>query len=211
MATSYQNNSQHIYALLAIALLWIFWPIISPTLLVLNYIAFLPLNIALTFVFTFGESILFIISLGCFGLFTKDIFSKKRQEATTEEPLEKGEGMAVEERIMGEFEENVSATCVEEPSAVEMLLTPSEEKIHLETVGAIHEEAKINFEEEASPVEDDPGQVEAIDDGEFQNTSSNKLEDVNLVQDTLNDLVHDIIVDDKMMTEAGLDMSPSAC
>merc|ERR1719154_672803 len=94
----------------------------------------------------------------------------------TEEPLEKGEGMAMEERIMGEFEENVSATCVEEPSAVEMLLTPSEEKIHLETVGAIHEEAKINFEEdEVSPVGDEPGQVEAIVDGEFQNTSSNKL------------------------------------
>merc|ERR1712183_895680 len=56
------------------ALVWIFWPILLPTIMVLNSIAFLPFNILFTFISTIGESVLFAISLGCVGLYIKDNF-----------------------------------------------------------------------------------------------------------------------------------------
>eukprot|EP00092_Neocalanus_flemingeri_P004110 GFUD01004422.1.p1 GENE.GFUD01004422.1~~GFUD01004422.1.p1 ORF type:complete len:204 (+),score=52.25 GFUD01004422.1:62-673(+) len=70
------NSCRPIYALLAISLLWIFWPVLSPAMLGLNYIAFLPINLLFIFCSTIGESVLFVISLGCFGFLIKDAFFK---------------------------------------------------------------------------------------------------------------------------------------
>ena len=129
MATSYHNNTRQIYAILAIALLWIFWPILSPTLLVLNYVAFLPFNIALTFIFTFGESILFTISLGCFGLFIKDTLTKKSEEVTNVEgPSDTEENMPNEDKIAG-IKEKVSEAICEAEESCEIEGEPTESKI----------------------------------------------------------------------------------
>eukprot|EP00092_Neocalanus_flemingeri_P085924 GFUD01108194.1.p1 GENE.GFUD01108194.1~~GFUD01108194.1.p1 ORF type:complete len:205 (-),score=46.87 GFUD01108194.1:50-664(-) len=70
------NSCRPIYALLAISLLWIFWPVLSPAMLGLNYIAFLPINLLFIFCSTIGESVLFVISLGCFGFLIKDAIFK---------------------------------------------------------------------------------------------------------------------------------------
>eukprot|EP00092_Neocalanus_flemingeri_P106524 GFUD01136685.1.p1 GENE.GFUD01136685.1~~GFUD01136685.1.p1 ORF type:complete len:405 (-),score=94.98 GFUD01136685.1:64-1278(-) len=71
-----QNNTGIISATLAVVILWICWPILSHTLMVLNSIGFLPFILLLTFIGTIGEGVLFTISLGCFGLFVKDTFAK---------------------------------------------------------------------------------------------------------------------------------------
>eukprot|EP00092_Neocalanus_flemingeri_P036072 GFUD01039276.1.p1 GENE.GFUD01039276.1~~GFUD01039276.1.p1 ORF type:complete len:410 (-),score=78.70 GFUD01039276.1:84-1313(-) len=71
-----QNNTGIISATLAVVILWICWPILSPTLMVLNSIGFLPFILLFTFIGTIGEGVLFTISLGCFGLFVKDTFAK---------------------------------------------------------------------------------------------------------------------------------------
>ena len=187
MATSYHNNTKQIYAILAIALIWIFWPILSPTLLVLNYVAFLPFKVALAFILTFGESILFTISLWAFGLFVKDTLSKKGGEVTyVEGPPESEVMMPLEEKFEGFEEHGCESICDTEKSYE-------------------HEEAtesKINCLYE-------PSQVTEVENDSLY-IPITKLQDVIVVQDTLTDLVHDIIEDERKETE-GADMSPSAC
>eukprot|EP00092_Neocalanus_flemingeri_P101967 GFUD01130392.1.p1 GENE.GFUD01130392.1~~GFUD01130392.1.p1 ORF type:complete len:387 (-),score=70.70 GFUD01130392.1:63-1223(-) len=83
MWSSRQNKTGIISATLAVVILWIFWPILSPTLMVLNYIGFLP------FIGTIGEGVLFTISLGCFGLFVNDNSVKDGKKSSTLEDSEK--------------------------------------------------------------------------------------------------------------------------
>eukprot|EP00092_Neocalanus_flemingeri_P039870 GFUD01043425.1.p1 GENE.GFUD01043425.1~~GFUD01043425.1.p1 ORF type:complete len:202 (-),score=31.20 GFUD01043425.1:92-697(-) len=71
-----QNSCRPIYALLAIALLWIFWPVLTPAMLGLNYVAFLPFYLLVLFCRTIGETVLFVVSLGCFGFLIKDVYFK---------------------------------------------------------------------------------------------------------------------------------------
>ena len=79
MESSCENSTRHISAIFAVALAWIFWPILSPTLIVLNTIAFLPFSILFTIISTVGEGILFVISIGSFGMFMKDTFENFHQ------------------------------------------------------------------------------------------------------------------------------------
>merc|ERR1712096_300746 len=62
---------------------------------VLNSIAFMPFNIFFTFISTIGESVLFAISLGCVGLYTKDNFYVQHSDQSfppeAEEALEEDE------------------------------------------------------------------------------------------------------------------------
>eukprot|EP00092_Neocalanus_flemingeri_P036075 GFUD01039279.1.p1 GENE.GFUD01039279.1~~GFUD01039279.1.p1 ORF type:complete len:412 (-),score=80.36 GFUD01039279.1:84-1319(-) len=83
-----QNNTGIISATLAVVILWIFWPILSPTLMILNSIAFLPFILLFTFIGTIGEGVLFTISLGCFGLFVKDNFAKDGKKSSKLEDSE---------------------------------------------------------------------------------------------------------------------------
>eukprot|EP00092_Neocalanus_flemingeri_P044077 GFUD01048743.1.p1 GENE.GFUD01048743.1~~GFUD01048743.1.p1 ORF type:complete len:398 (-),score=82.60 GFUD01048743.1:70-1263(-) len=76
MWSSRQNKTRIISATLALVILWICWPILSPTLMVLNSIGFLPFILLFTSIGTISEGVFFTISLGCFGLFVKDNFAK---------------------------------------------------------------------------------------------------------------------------------------
>eukprot|EP00092_Neocalanus_flemingeri_P036073 GFUD01039277.1.p1 GENE.GFUD01039277.1~~GFUD01039277.1.p1 ORF type:complete len:407 (-),score=88.20 GFUD01039277.1:64-1284(-) len=77
-----ENKTGMISAALAVVILWIFWPILSPTLMILNSIAFLPFILLFTFIGTIGEGVLFTISLGCLGLFVKDNFAKDGKKSS---------------------------------------------------------------------------------------------------------------------------------
>eukprot|EP00092_Neocalanus_flemingeri_P022279 GFUD01024159.1.p1 GENE.GFUD01024159.1~~GFUD01024159.1.p1 ORF type:complete len:406 (-),score=73.98 GFUD01024159.1:109-1326(-) len=77
-----QNNTGIISATLAVVILWICWPILSHTLMVLNSIGFLPFIPLFTFIGTIGEGVLFTISLGCLGLFVKDNFAKDGKKSS---------------------------------------------------------------------------------------------------------------------------------
>eukprot|EP00092_Neocalanus_flemingeri_P028921 GFUD01031404.1.p1 GENE.GFUD01031404.1~~GFUD01031404.1.p1 ORF type:complete len:393 (-),score=73.62 GFUD01031404.1:63-1241(-) len=88
MWSSRQNKTGIFSATLAVVILWIFWPILSPTLMVLNSIGFLPFILLFTFVGTIGEGVLFTISLGCFGLFVKDNFAKDGKKSSKLEDSE---------------------------------------------------------------------------------------------------------------------------
>eukprot|EP00092_Neocalanus_flemingeri_P087700 GFUD01110732.1.p1 GENE.GFUD01110732.1~~GFUD01110732.1.p1 ORF type:complete len:396 (-),score=71.18 GFUD01110732.1:112-1299(-) len=90
MWSSRQNKTGIFSATLAVVILWIFWPILSPTLMVLNSIGFLPFILLFTFVGTIGEGVLFTISLGCFGLFVKDNFAKDGKKSSKLEDSEEG-------------------------------------------------------------------------------------------------------------------------
>ena len=68
------NNNRVVSGISAIALIWIFWPIVSPTLLILQTIVFLPVSILAFLLGTFGEMMLFTASLGAFVWFTRDSF-----------------------------------------------------------------------------------------------------------------------------------------
>eukprot|EP00092_Neocalanus_flemingeri_P094320 GFUD01119921.1.p1 GENE.GFUD01119921.1~~GFUD01119921.1.p1 ORF type:complete len:319 (+),score=60.49 GFUD01119921.1:47-1003(+) len=88
MWSSPQNKTGMISATLAVVILWIFWPILSPTLMILNSIAFLPFILLFTFIGTIGEGVLFTISLGCFGLFVKDNIAKDGEKSSKLEDSE---------------------------------------------------------------------------------------------------------------------------
>eukprot|EP00092_Neocalanus_flemingeri_P022275 GFUD01024155.1.p1 GENE.GFUD01024155.1~~GFUD01024155.1.p1 ORF type:complete len:402 (+),score=77.60 GFUD01024155.1:47-1252(+) len=90
MWSSRQNKTGIFSATLAVVILWIFWPILSPTLMVLNSIGFLPFILLFTFIGTIGEGVLFTISLGCFGLFVKDNFAKDGKKSSKLEDSEEG-------------------------------------------------------------------------------------------------------------------------
>eukprot|EP00092_Neocalanus_flemingeri_P052647 GFUD01061616.1.p1 GENE.GFUD01061616.1~~GFUD01061616.1.p1 ORF type:complete len:228 (+),score=56.03 GFUD01061616.1:44-727(+) len=70
------NSCRPIYALLAIALTWIFWPVLAPAMLGLDYIVFQPFYLLIIFCSTISETILFVTSLGCFGFLIKDVYFK---------------------------------------------------------------------------------------------------------------------------------------
>eukprot|EP00092_Neocalanus_flemingeri_P022277 GFUD01024157.1.p1 GENE.GFUD01024157.1~~GFUD01024157.1.p1 ORF type:complete len:407 (+),score=75.73 GFUD01024157.1:47-1267(+) len=88
MWSSPQNKTGMISATLAVVILWIFWPILSPTLMILNSIAFLPFILLFTFIGTIGEGVLFTISLGCFVLFVKDNLAKDGKKSSKLEDSE---------------------------------------------------------------------------------------------------------------------------
>eukprot|EP00092_Neocalanus_flemingeri_P003637 GFUD01003904.1.p1 GENE.GFUD01003904.1~~GFUD01003904.1.p1 ORF type:complete len:217 (-),score=47.29 GFUD01003904.1:38-688(-) len=70
------NSCRPIYALLAIALTWIFWPVLAPAMLGLDYIVFQPFYLLVIFCSTISETLLFVTSLGCFGFLIKDVYFK---------------------------------------------------------------------------------------------------------------------------------------
>lgn len=54
MESTSHNSNRVVAALMAVALIWIFWPIISPAMIFLNTIAFLPFNVVYFLVGTLG-------------------------------------------------------------------------------------------------------------------------------------------------------------
>eukprot|EP00092_Neocalanus_flemingeri_P070360 GFUD01086343.1.p1 GENE.GFUD01086343.1~~GFUD01086343.1.p1 ORF type:complete len:303 (-),score=62.74 GFUD01086343.1:76-984(-) len=118
MWSSRQNKTGIISATLAVVILWICWPILSPTLMVLNSIGFLP------FIGTIGEGVLFTISLGCFGLFVNDNLAKDgKKSSTLEDSEEANDNLAagttkIDAVKLNIIEENTSETKTSDYSEV---------------------------------------------------------------------------------------------
>ena len=70
------NSNRTISAIAALVIAWVCWPIISPTLVVLNFLAMIPIQLIGFLVFSVGESLLFCVSLICFLLVVKESLGK---------------------------------------------------------------------------------------------------------------------------------------
>eukprot|EP00092_Neocalanus_flemingeri_P018362 GFUD01019871.1.p1 GENE.GFUD01019871.1~~GFUD01019871.1.p1 ORF type:complete len:407 (-),score=83.56 GFUD01019871.1:112-1332(-) len=182
-----ENKTGMISAALAVVILWIFWPILSPTLMILNSIAFLPFILLFTFIGTIGEGVLFTISLGCLGLFVKDNFAKDGKKSSKLENSEEandnlGAGTTrldvIKENIIQEgTSESKTADYSEVSSVTEQILKDIED----------HEVLKENNVQDSS-------EPKPSDNSELSGVSEEVLEgaeeqDILAVKTTLIDLI----------------------
>merc|ERR1712202_62430 len=203
-------------AILTIALVWIFWPILLPTIMILNSIAFLPFNILFTFISTIGESVLFAISLGCVGLYIKDNFYVQHSDQSfppeAEEAFEEDE---LAEETPQSHEINSSEG---ESGALE-----AEEAIEEDSTEASSEENLVNEEESADSNLQDHSEKpnmakfegEHLEDEATKSPFDEIIETELPAKEVLPDLAKEVIEDFKQekaaMQEVEMPAAPSAC
>merc|ERR1712183_750501 len=198
------------------ALVWIFWPILLPTIMVLNSIAFLPFNILFTFISTIGESVLFAISLGCVGLYIKDNFYVQHSDQSFPPEAEEA------------FEEDSLAE--KTPQSHEIISTEgesgaleAEEAIEEDSTEASFEENLVNEEESADSNLQDHSEkpnmsefeVEHLEDEATETLVDEIIETELAAEEVLPDLSKEVIGDLKQekaaIQEVEMPAAPSAC
>merc|ERR1712142_1050726 len=106
-----------------IILIWIFWPIISPSISFLNSAVFIPINILIYILNLVGKGILFITSLFCFVLFAgnavQGIKNNTRQmvENDTKSQIEDNESLEKNEHLS--FGKETEIIAKEQSNAIE--------------------------------------------------------------------------------------------
>ena len=185
MESTSHNTNRAISAVLAIALIWIFWPILSPTMMFLNTIAFLPFSIIFILVGTVGEPILFTISLGCCVLLIRDVFGRFGQEdiSTSDEALENEITSTTEKKV--DVEEEIE--CHEIPSDS---LLPEEELENPVVTDEVLEPPQVDD----APISSDADLLKSL-----------------AVQDVLDEVCQDIINNRDAEDELEVPVAPSAC
>jgi len=210
MESTSHNSNRVVAALMAVALIWIFWPIISPAMMFLNTIAFLPFNVLYFLVGTIGENILFTVSLGCFLLCIRDIF---------------GRLVTLEQNVVGEGleEENENELVTEEKHKEKEISheTSFDEEIGDKTPsikeGALDSDDEKPVEDEGTfiPEVNSPLTVtEEVDEEPFEEkfiSSDADLIKSLAAQEVVDAVCQDIIDNKEARDGVNLSVSPSAC